>query len=110
MFRWNQHPLVTFISSHIIDYPTLVSYVGLCLFNQILTGFFLAINLILIKTKNETATKKKLINLKLYKGFWHKDGLPVRRQRTHTNAKIQKKFKLGLNTTLKNKKWKKTKV
>jgi small subunit ribosomal protein S13 len=55
-------------------------------------------------------TKKKLINLKLYKGFRHKDGLPVRGQRTHTNAKTQKKFKLGVNTTLKNKKWKKTKV
>jgi hypothetical protein len=26
------------------------------------------------------------------------------------NAKTQKKFKLGVNTTFKNKKWKKTKV
>jgi quinol-cytochrome oxidoreductase complex cytochrome b subunit len=53
MFRWNQHPLVTFISSHIIDYPTPLninylwsfgSAAGLCLVNQILTGVFLAMH------------------------------------------------------------------
>jgi small subunit ribosomal protein S13 len=35
-----------------------------------------------------------LINLKIYKGFRHAAHLPARGQRTHTNSKTKKKFKL----------------
>ncbi len=33
---------------------------------------------------------KRLIDVNCYKGFCHKNGLPVYGQRTHTNAKTQK--------------------
>jgi small subunit ribosomal protein S13 len=35
---------------------------------------------------------KKLIDVGCYRGFCHKNGLPVYGQRTHTNAKTQKKL------------------
>jgi len=50
-FRWNKHPLLAFISSHIIEYPTPLnlnymwsfgSIAGICLIIQIITGIFLA--------------------------------------------------------------------
>ena len=48
--------------------------------------------------KDLTSTQKKLL-----KDWFRTQFLTV-------NAKTQKKFKLGINTILKNKKWKKTKV
>lgn len=51
MLRWNKYPLTSFISSHIIDYPTPLnlnymwsfgSAAGICLVIQIITGIFLA--------------------------------------------------------------------
>jgi ubiquinol-cytochrome c reductase cytochrome b subunit len=51
MLRWNKYPLTSFISSHIIDYPTPLnlnymwsfgSAAGICLVIQIVTGIFLA--------------------------------------------------------------------
>jgi len=53
MIRWNKHPLIAFISSHIIEYPTPLnlnymwsfgSAAGLCLVLQIITGIFLAMH------------------------------------------------------------------
>lgn len=35
---------------------------------------------------------KQLINISRYRGFRHKAGLPLRGQRTHTNAKTCRKF------------------
>ena len=35
---------------------------------------------------------KNLIAIKSYRGFRHKNGLPVRGQRTHSNARTQKKL------------------
>jgi len=53
-------------------------------------NFELASNLKKIKLLNN----KKLINIKSYKGLRRYQGLPVRGQRTHTNAKTaRKKFK-----------------
>ena len=52
-FRWNKHSLLSFIDSHIINYPTPInlnymwsfgSLSGLCLVIQILTGIFLAMH------------------------------------------------------------------
>ena len=39
---------------------------------------------------------KKLVNIKSYKGFRKLKGLPLRGQRTHTNAKSSRKVKLYL--------------
>ncbi len=36
---------------------------------------------------------KRFLKIKNYKGIRHKNSLPVRGQRTHTNAQTQKKFK-----------------
>jgi len=36
---------------------------------------------------------EKLTTLKTFRGIRHRQGLPVRGQRTHTNAKTQKKLK-----------------
>ena len=36
---------------------------------------------------------KKLINIKAYKGIRRISGLPVRGQRTHTNAKTSRRFR-----------------
>mmetsp|Transcript_37413 Transcript_37413/g.47708 ORF Transcript_37413/g.47708 Transcript_37413/m.47708 type:complete len:387 (-) Transcript_37413:1306-2466(-) len=53
MLRWNKHPLVAFISSHIIEYPTPLnlnymwsfgSAAGICLVIQIITGIFLTMH------------------------------------------------------------------
>lgn len=53
MSRWNRNPILAFVSSHIIDYPTPVnlnymwsfgSTAGLCLVIQIITGIFLAMH------------------------------------------------------------------
>jgi small subunit ribosomal protein S13 len=41
--------------------------------------------------KIKLLTLKKLINIKSYKGFRRNQGLPIRGQRTHTNAKTSKK-------------------
>lgn len=38
-----------------------------------------------------------LVELNTYKGFRHKDNLPVRGQRTRTNAKTKKKNKFNYN-------------
>jgi len=51
--RWNKHPLMSFISSHIVEYPTPInlnymwsfgSMAGICLVIQIISGIFLAMN------------------------------------------------------------------
>lgn len=42
--------------------------------------------------KEKKANIKRLIMIKTYRGFRHKVGLPVRGQRTHTNAKTMKKL------------------
>jgi small subunit ribosomal protein S13 len=39
---------------------------------------------------------KKLIKISSYRGFRHVRGLPSRGQRTHTNAKTSRKFKVKL--------------
>jgi small subunit ribosomal protein S13 len=36
--------------------------------------------------------KKKLISMKSYRGYRHKEGLPTRGQRTHTNAQTQRRL------------------
>ena len=41
--------------------------------------------------KLEDLNTKKLISIKSYKGFRRKQGLPVRGQRTHTNARTSRK-------------------
>ena len=40
---------------------------------------------------------KKLVELNAYKGLRHKDSLPVRGQRTRTNASTKKRIKLIFN-------------
>ena len=51
--RWNKHSILSFIDSHIINYPTPInlnymwsfgSAAGLCLVIQIITGIFLAMH------------------------------------------------------------------
>ena len=44
--------------------------------------------------KHKFMVLKKLTNLKLYRGLRRFNGLPVRGQRTHTNSKNSKKFKV----------------
>jgi small subunit ribosomal protein S13 len=39
---------------------------------------------------------KRLIKISSYRGFRHVKGLPCRGQRTHTNAKTSRKFKIKL--------------
>lgn len=48
----------------------------------------------LIREKNNNI--KKLIKISSYRGFRHVKGLPSRGQRTHTNAKTSRKFKVKL--------------
>lgn len=43
--------------------------------------------------KIKTLSFKNLINIKSYRGLRRSRGLPVRGQRTHTNAKSSKKFR-----------------
>ena len=43
--------------------------------------------------KKEFEANKKLLVIKSYRGLRKKKGLPVRGQRTHTNAKSSKKFR-----------------
>jgi small subunit ribosomal protein S13 len=43
--------------------------------------------------KIKVLISKKLISIKSYKGLRHYQGLPVRGQRTHTNAKTAKKIR-----------------
>lgn len=40
--------------------------------------------------KEETTNIKRLIDINSYRGLRHKKGLPVRGQRTHTNARTRK--------------------
>ena len=40
--------------------------------------------------REETANTKRLIEIGCYRGIRHKRGLPVRGQRTHTNARTRK--------------------
>lgn len=40
--------------------------------------------------KHQTYNLKRLLDVKSYRGLRHVNGLPVRGQRTHTNAKTQK--------------------
>lgn len=43
--------------------------------------------------KIKLLTSKKLINIKSYRGLRKNQGLPVRGQRTHTNAKTSRKIR-----------------
>ena len=43
--------------------------------------------------KSQVFALKKLVDIKCYKGLRKIKGLPVRGQRTHTNAKTSKKYK-----------------
>jgi small subunit ribosomal protein S13 len=54
-----------------------------------LLGFNVASDL----KKSKILNSKKLISIKSYKGLRKNQGLPVRGQRTHTNAKTAKKIK-----------------
>jgi len=40
---------------------------------------------------------KRAYEINSYKGLRHKDGLPVRGQRTRTNASTKKRYKIILN-------------
>nr|UQV94684.1 ribosomal protein S subunit 13 [Haplopteris ensiformis] len=40
---------------------------------------------------------KRLINISCYRGFRHKAGLPLRGQRTHSNAKTSRKLRISIN-------------
>lgn len=42
--------------------------------------------------KNQNNNIKRLLGIKSYRGLRHASGLPLRGQRTHTNAKTQKKL------------------
>ena len=42
---------------------------------------------------------RKLVEINAYKGLRHKDSLPVRGQRTRTNASTKKKIKILFNET-----------
>ncbi|BBA84672.1 30S ribosomal protein S13 [endosymbiont of Euscepes postfasciatus] len=44
--------------------------------------------------KNILSNIKRLINIGSYRGIRHKRGLPTRGQRTKTNAKTRKKYKI----------------
>ena len=46
--------------------------------------------------REKTLNIKKLIKMSSYRGFRHVRGLPLRGQRTHTNAKTSRKFKTKL--------------
>jgi small subunit ribosomal protein S13 len=37
--------------------------------------------------------KKRLLEIKSYRGYRHRYGLPLRGQRTHTNARTRRKFR-----------------
>jgi small subunit ribosomal protein S13 len=50
------------------------------------------INLEMELYRKEYYNIKKLIDVGCYRGFCHKNGLPVYGQRTHTNYKTQKKL------------------
>nr|YP_009755803.1 ribosomal protein S13 [Gonatozygon brebissonii]QIQ23080.1 ribosomal protein S13 [Gonatozygon brebissonii] len=41
---------------------------------------------------------KRLIHIGCYRGFRHTEGLPLRGQRTHTNAKTSRKLKISLSS------------
>jgi small subunit ribosomal protein S13 len=43
--------------------------------------------------RDKSLSIKKLIKMSAYRGFRHVRGLPLRGQRTHTNAKTSRKFK-----------------
>jgi small subunit ribosomal protein S13 len=45
-------------------------------------------------TRKKTDNIKRLIKISSYRGFRHVRGLPLRGQRTHTNAKTSRKFKI----------------
>jgi len=46
--------------------------------------------------RNKLNNIKNLIKISSYRGFRHVKGLPSRGQRTHTNAKTSRKFKVKL--------------
>ena len=46
--------------------------------------------------REKTLNIKNLIRMSSYKGFRHVRGLPSRGQRTHTNAKTSRKYKIKL--------------
>ena len=58
---------------------------------QLIESLNLSLNNELKKLKS--ITLKKLVNIKSYRGLRRVRGLPVRGQRTHTNAKSAKKNK-----------------
>lgn len=43
--------------------------------------------------RSELLTKQKLVSIKSYRGLRRKQGLPMRGQRTHTNAKTSKRIR-----------------
>ena len=45
--------------------------------------------------KNQNYDIKRLLDIKSYRGLRHASGLPLRGQRTHTNAKTQKMLSRG---------------
>jgi small subunit ribosomal protein S13 len=61
---------------------------------NLLNNFLIKNNIILNDDlKNfKNNNKKNLISIKCYKGFRHEKGLPVRGQRTKTNARTQKRL------------------
>lgn len=60
--------------------------------------------------KNNNEKIKKLLNIKNIRGIRQNKGLPVRGQRSHTNAKTSKKLKrININNNVSNQKQKKNK-
>ena len=47
-------------------------------------------------TREKITNIKRLIKISCYRGFRHVKGLPSRGQRTHTNAKTSRNFKIKL--------------
>lgn len=59
-------------------------------------------NLVIIK-RHIKKRIQHLQNIKTYRGLRHRKGLPVRGQRTHTNARTQKSLKIKITSTRENK-------
>lgn len=59
-------------------------------------------NLVILKRQIKKRVQH-LQNIKTYKGLRHRKGLPVRGQRTHTNAKTQKALRIRLSNSRENK-------
>jgi small subunit ribosomal protein S13 len=81
-------------------------YIGLSKFFKKLT---LRFKLLINVKKRQQLFIKNLVEIHSLRGFRHLNGLPVRGQRTHTNAKTRKRLRkipnLGLDPSIKSK-WK----